>query len=92
MTAFTPQDSSVLLILGEVRGDVKGIARSLATLDAHINAVEATSDARFSKLEGRVGGLEAIKIRIGGLALGVGIFSGFAAPKIIPAILAALGG
>lgn len=72
MTAIRPQDSNVLLILGEVRGDVKGIAKNLAALDAQINAVEDTSDIRFAKLEARLGTLEAIKTRIGGLALGVG--------------------
>ena len=86
MTTINPQDASVLLILGEVRGDVKGIAKALNTLEANINAVEAASDVRFSKLESRVGSLEAIKLRIGGLAVGAALFAGFTADKL-PALM-----
>jgi hypothetical protein len=92
MTTINPQDASVLLILGEVRGDVKGIAKAINTLEANINAVEAASDVRFSKLETRVGSLEAIKLRIGGLAIGVGLFVGFTADKLPSLINILIGG
>lgn len=59
MTSPNLQDSHVLLILGEVRGDVKGIVNTLRTLEANINAVETTSEARFIKIEGEAKGLAA---------------------------------
>lgn len=90
MTQPNPQDSHVLLILGEVRGDVKGIVQALSSLDARLASVEASTDARLKKLEDRVAALEAIKSRIGALAVGVGLAAGATAesiPKILTAII-----
>lgn len=92
MTTPTPQEAQVLLILGELRGDVKGIASTLKTYDARINDLEDTADARFGKIEVRVKALEDIKLRVGGLALGVGLASGLAAPKLPQLISILLGG
>jgi hypothetical protein len=95
MTAPNLQDTNVLLILGEVRGDVKGIVKSLSSLEANINAVEDASDIRFSKIESRISQLEQIKTRVGGLALGVGIAAGATSGTLIAfvkATLMAIGG
>jgi hypothetical protein len=92
MTGFSPQDANLLLILGEVRGDVKGIIKTLASLDANIKSVEEEAAARFAKLDTRVAALERIAIRIGGLAVGVGVASGVLSQKLLPAIATILGG
>lgn len=90
MTHPSPQEASVLLILGELRGDVKGLVSSFASIQAHINAVEETSDARFTKLEGRVRSLEEIKLKVGAVALGVGLAAGLLGPKL-PVLLKLIG-
>jgi hypothetical protein len=92
MTGFSPQDANLLLILGEVRGDVKGIIKTLASLDANIKSVEEEAAARFAKLDARVAALERIAIRIGGLTVGVGVASGVLSQKLLPAIATILGG
>lgn len=38
---------------------MKGIVNTLRTLEANINAVETTSEARFIKIEGEAKGLAA---------------------------------
>lgn len=92
MTALNPTDNNVLLILGEVRGDVKGIARALSSHEAKINNVEAASEARFAELEARISNLESIRTRVGAMAVGVGLTSAIAANKLPAIIQFILGG
>ena len=91
MTHPSPQEASVLLILGEVKGDVKNILKTLTAYDARINAVEDASDARFSNIEQRLKTLEDLKLRIGAIAIGVGLAAGFFGQATFPTILKLLG-
>lgn len=91
MTHPSPQEASVLLILGEVKGDVKNILKTLTAYDARINAVEDASDMRFAKIEARLKTLEDFKLRIGAVALGVGVAAGFFGQATFPAILKLIG-
>lgn len=91
MTHPSPQEASVLLILGEVKGDVKNILKTLTAYDARINAVEDASDARFAKIEGRLKTLEDLKLRIGAMAVGVGVAAGIFGQAAFPTILKFIG-
>jgi hypothetical protein len=91
MTHPSPSEASVLLILGEVKGDVKNILSTLIGYDLRLNTLEDTVDLRFSKLETRVKTLEDLKLRVGAMAFGAGIASGLMGPTILPTILKFLG-
>ena len=90
MTHPSPQEASVLLILGELRGDVKSVLLHQRETAARINALEDTTDQRFVKIEARVKVLEDFKTRVAYLAIGVGAASGFLGP-FAPVMLKALG-
>jgi Ni,Fe-hydrogenase I large subunit len=80
------QESHVLLVLGEVRGDVKGIARTLNSLEKKIEEVEQQSSTRISALEKRVGVLESIKVRVAAFCTAVALMSAAAFNKL-PALI-----
>lgn len=90
MTHPSPQEASVLLILGELRGDVKSLVSSFSSLNARLSDVEDVTDARLSKIEGRVRSLEEIKLKVGAVALGVGLAAGLLGPKL-PVLLKLIG-
>lgn len=91
MTHPSPQEASVLLILGEVKGDVKNILKTLTEQGARINAVEDTADARFTSIEQRLKTLEDLKLRIGAMAVGVGLAAGFFGQAAFPTVLKFIG-
>jgi hypothetical protein len=83
MTAMNPQETNLLLILGEMRGDLKAIAEGLGKLDKRVASVEQSAEDRHTALAGRVSKLEDIKTRIGGLAVGVGLLVGVTQPQLL---------
>lgn len=83
MTALTPHDTDLLLILGEMRGDLKAIAEGLGKMDVRVTRVEASADAQIEKLAGRVTKLEGIAIRMGTLAIGIGVLVSVTQPQLL---------
>ncbi len=82
MTTVNPQEVSLILILGEMKGDLKNMTNSLTAIDAKISTVDSAAESRHDNHERRLAGLEAIKTRIGALAIAAGILAGAIQPKL----------
>lgn len=85
---FRP-DTHVLIILGEIRGDVKGISRSIMSLENKIDEVEKKSAQRTRDLEDRVSSLEAVRTKIAAFVTVLGLVGAGVGAKF-PAILSFL--
>lgn len=93
---ITPE-SHLLVILGEVRGDVKGIVRSQIDLKErlddleerlydHIKQVDQTARSRMSSFDERLGNLESFRMKAAGFVLAVSMISALVGAKL-PTIL-----
>lgn len=72
-TPILPPEAHLLVILGEVRGDVKGIAKSLASLETRIHDVESAMDTRVGALGARITALETYKTKVAGFTIGLAL-------------------
>ena len=83
MTAMNPTETNLLLILGEMRGDLKNIADGLNRLDERVATVESAAEGRHAALAGRVSKLEDLKTRVAGIAVGAAMLVGFTQAKLL---------
>ncbi len=74
MTTPLPPEAHALVILGEVRGDVKGIARTLTAFEDRMSAIEEAQAKRFAGLETRLSALEAYRTKIAGFTIALALF------------------
>lgn len=80
---MNPTETNLLLILGEMRGDLKAIAEGLSRLDERVATVESATEGRHATLSGRVSKLEDIKTRVAGLAIGAAMIVSVTQPKLL---------
>lgn len=73
MTSPLPPEAHALVLLGELRGDVKGIARTLLDLNVRLAEIEANNGARFGRLEMRLSTLEAYRTKIAGFVIALAL-------------------
>lgn len=92
MTQYTPPEAHLLVILGEVRGDVKGIVRSQTDLSkrlddlenrlyGRIKQVDADAQTRMGDIETRVGALESIRMKVAGFVLAMSLVAAVVGAK-----------
>mgnify|MGYP000288898879 CR=1 FL=1 len=103
MTTPPTPEAHLLVILGEVRGDVKGVLRSqqefskrLDALEAHftsrITKVEQEVDDRLVGIEKRVLSLEAIRLKAAGAILALTLIASVVRDKVAPVFELIFGG
>lgn len=91
MTTPLPPEAHALVLLGEVRGDVKGVMRALTDLNVRLAEIEATHGARVSKVEARVSSLESYRTKIAGFTIGIALLLSITKDKL-PALATFLTG
>lgn len=79
MTNITTDDTRLLVLFGEMRGDLKALLRSQEDLTLRIKQIEAATNTRYEGLDERLGSLERIRVKVGAytaaLAFAAGLFS-----------------
>lgn len=91
-TPSSPQGDNLLLILGEMRGDLKAVVAGLSKMEAQISSVETKAHERASSLEKRVASLEAIRMKIGTLAVFIAILLTAVRPELLKIVTLIFGG
>lgn len=103
MTLPVQIESHLLVVLGEVRADVKSTRKSLDEvavrltemedrMGSRIAGVEHETQKRLEKVEGRLKSLEAIRLKVAGFALAVAIFIPLLKDKLGPFLTLIAGG
>jgi len=95
MTTPPTNEAHLLVMFGEVRGDVKSLLRSQQELTHRIGITEEHNEARFIKLEGRLKSLEAIRLKVAGFTMALAMMLTLTRHKIAPlfdSVFALLGG
>lgn len=92
MTALTPQDMNLLVILGEMRGDLRGIAEAINKMDARMSHIESDADLQIAKLSARITKLETLAIRLGTLSVIAALVAGAAQPQLLKLVQFIFGG
>jgi hypothetical protein len=93
MTIPSPAEvTQLILILGEIRGDVKAQTHMLKAMDARVDDFEKVTEKKFDQVAGRVAALEGLAMKLKIVAAVGGILGGAAIPalpKIITLIFGA---
>lgn len=87
MTNPLPPDAHALVILGEVRGDLKGLLRSQQELIEHLNRVETQHSDRIAALTARISVLEGYRLKIGYFAVGAAFFASTFGVSLSPLLM-----
>lgn len=75
MTQPQQVEAHLLVVLGEVRGDVKGILRTQQDFSARLTEIEKRLGQRVDTVEDRITDLERYRWKVGGFTIAVGILS-----------------
>lgn len=95
MTGLTADDTRLLVLFGEMRGDLKSVLQRQEDLSKKIASYEDAVTREIDALDERVAKLESIKLRVAGFATAVGVGAALLGPKaadIILNIVSAVGG
>lgn len=84
MTGMTADDTRLLVLFGEMRGDLKSLLRSQEELNARLTVSEAAMHERLSSLSNRVKSLEAMRLKVAGFATAIGAFAALLGTKLGP--------
>jgi hypothetical protein len=84
MTTPPTNEAHLLVIFGEVRGDVKALLRSQLEMNERFAANEKHTDERFEKLEDRIGALERYRLKVAGFTLAIASFLTLTQSKLAP--------
>lgn len=82
MTGISADDSRLLVLFGEMRGDLKSLLRQQEELNERLRVSEETLHERISKLDARVKSLEAIRLRVAGFATAMGALAAILGSKL----------
>lgn len=86
MTGVTSEDTRLLVLFGEMRGDLKALLRSQQELNERLSLNEAATEARLAALDKRVKSLEAVRLKVAGFATALGAFAALLGSKLGPFI------
>lgn len=78
-------EHQLLLLLGELRGNMANVAATLGRLEGRIDATEEINAARYSDFSDRISKLEAYRLKIAGFTVGVAFLMTMTKDKL-PAI------
>lgn len=84
MTGISGDDTRLLVLFGEMRGDLKALLRSQQELNERLSVSEEVTNDRMNKLEGRIKSLEAVRLKVAGFATALGAFAALLGSKIGP--------
>lgn len=82
MTGISGDDTRLLVLFGEMRGDLKALLRSQQELNERLSFSEAAIHERVSKLDVRMRSLEAMRLKVAGFATAVGAIAAILGTKL----------
>ena len=86
MTGLTADDTRLLVLFGEMRGDLKSVLRQQEDMGKRLAAYEDAVTKEIDALDARVGKLEGIKLRVAGFATALGAGAALLGTKAGPFI------
>lgn len=86
MTGISGDDTRLLVLFGEMRGDLKSLLRSQEELNARLTLSEASTHERINNLSSRVKSLENVKLKVATFATALGAFAALLGSKAGPFI------
>lgn len=95
MTGINADETRLLVLFGEMRGDLKSVLREQQELAKRLATYEDAVTKEIDALDERVSGLEAIRLRVAGFATAVGLLAallGYKAGPFITDLATTLGG
>lgn len=82
MTNIPTDESRLLVLFGEMRGDLKSLLKSQEELAKRLGRYEEDTDLRMAKLEARVRSLEAVRWKVAGFTTAIAAAATLFAEKI----------